>query len=136
MMKILENTLFLVSILVFISASLGVSAMLLSSIKQRTNEIQLLRMIGAPPLFLFLLIELEALFIALLSSIFAAAILLVCLQFAQDYLSSYFGLHISTNIFSRNTFYLLLAMLSASMIVATIPSIIGYTQSKVHFVKT
>ncbi|MFT7431214.1 MAG: putative ABC transport system permease protein [Colwellia sp.] len=58
MMRILENTLFLFSIQVFISASLGVSAMLLSSIKQRAKEIQLLRVTGAPPLFLFFLIEL------------------------------------------------------------------------------
>ena len=77
MMKILENTLFLVSFLVFISASLGVSAMLVSSIKQRAKEIQLLRVIGAPPLFLFYLIELEALFIATISSILGAVILIV-----------------------------------------------------------
>jgi putative ABC transport system permease protein len=130
MMRILENTLFLVSVLVFISASLGVSAMLLSSIKQRTKEIQLLRVIGAPPLFLFFLIELEALFIATISSILGAVILIISLLFAQSYLASYFGLQISVNIFSINTLKLIAGILGVSLIAATMPSIIGYVQSK------
>ena len=132
MMKILENTLFLVSVLVFISASLGVSAMLLSSIKQRAKEIQLLRVIGAPPLFLFFLIELETLFIATISSILGAVILVVSLLFAQSYLASYFGLQISVNIFSINTLRLIVGIASVSLIAATIPSFIGYVQSKKH----
>lgn len=132
MMKILESTLFLVSILVFISASLGVSAMLLSSIKQRAKEIQLLRVIGAPPLFLFFLIELEALFIAIISSILGALILIISLLFAQSYLASFFGLQISVNIFSINTLKLIIAILSVSLFAATIPSLIGYVQSKKH----
>lgn len=131
-MRILENTLFLVSILVFISASLGVSAMLLSSIKQRTKEIQLLRVIGAPPLFLFFLIELEAFFIATVSSILGVVILAVSLLFAQSYLASYFGLQISVNIFSINTLKLIVGISSVSLIAATIPSFIGYVQSKKH----
>lgn len=131
-MRILENTLFLVSVLVFISACLGVSAMLLSSIKERTQEIQLLRVIGASPLFLFILIELEALFIALISNALALVLLTISLVLAQSYLASYFGLHISINVFSFNTLSIMAAMLIASMIVATIPSIIAYAQSKKH----
>lgn len=132
MMKILENTLFLISILVFISASLSVSAMLLSSIKQRTREIQLLRVIGAPPLFLFLLIELEALLIAMISCALGATILMISLFFAQNFLASYFSLQISINIFSLNTLIIVIAMLCTSILVATIPSITGYKQSKKH----
>lgn len=130
MMSVLENTLFLVSILVFVSASLGISAMLLSSIKQRTSEIQLLRVIGASPRFLFFLIELEALFIALISCLLGVAILTICLMLSKSYLIAYFGLQISVNIFSVNTLMLILTMLFTAMIVATIPSIAGYIQSK------
>jgi putative ABC transport system permease protein len=117
---------------VFISASLGVSAMLLSSIKQRAKEIQLLRVIGAPPLFLFFLIELEALFIATISIILGTVILIIGLLFAQSYLASYFGLQISVNIFSIKTLTLITAILCVSLIAATIPSLIGYVQSKKH----
>jgi len=132
MMSILENTLFLVSILVFFSACLGVSAMLLSSIRERSREIELLRVIGASPLFLFLLIELEAIFIAVFSIMLGSGLLIVSLLFSQEYLMANFGLQISLNIFSVNSLSLIMAMLVASIIVAFIPSFIGYTQSKVN----
>ncbi|TYK65748.1 ABC transporter permease [Colwellia echini] len=129
MMSILENTLLLVSALVFVSACLGVSAMLLSSIRERTREIQLLRVIGASPMFLFLLVELEALLIAVISIIFGAGLLSLSLFFAQSYLVSYLGLHISINIFSTSSLYLLGIIITASLLVAMIPSIMCYRQS-------
>jgi len=129
-MTILENTLLLVSILVLIAACLGVSAMLLSSVRERSQEIQLLRMIGAPPFFLFLLIELEALFIAIISIVLGSALLILSLLFAQDYLISHFGLHISTNIFSLNSVYLLASVIGVSLVIAIVPSLIGYMRSK------
>ena len=120
----------LVSALVFIAACLGVSAMLVASIRDRSREIQLLRVIGAPAYFLFLLIELEALLITLLSCLMGAGLLTSCLVFSQDYLVSYFGLHIDINIFTENSLYLFAAILGASVIVAVIPSISGYNQAK------
>ena len=66
MMGLLENTLRLIAGLILISAVLGLSAMMLASIKEREREIQLLRVIGAPASYLFLLIELEALLISCL----------------------------------------------------------------------
>ena len=129
-MGILEKTLLLVSVLVFVAACLGVSAMLLSSIRERRQEIQLLRAVGAPPGFLFLLIELEALFIAISSIVLASLLLTTFLIFSQDYLVSHFGLHIKTNIFSQSSLYLIAAMLIASMLVAVIPSLSMYLQSK------
>ena len=133
-MGILESTLFLVAILVFISASLGVSAMLLSAIKQRSREMYLLRVIGAPALFLFMLIELEALFITIISCALGVALLIASLFFAQTYLASYFSLQISLNIFSLNSLTLIMAMIAASALVATIPSVVSYLQSKRHYV--
>lgn len=128
MMTLLENTLLLVSALVFISACLGVSAMLLSSIRERNREIQLLRVIGASPYFLFLLIELEALFIAAVSIIWGVGLLMIALLFAQEYLVSHLGLHISINIFSYNSLYLITAIFGASIVVGMIPSILSYAQ--------
>lgn len=130
MMTILENTLLLVSVLVLIAACLGVSAMLLSSIRERTREIQLLRMIGAPPSFLFLLVEIEALLIAAISIALGSGILIISLILAKGYLISSFGLHISTNIFSVNSLYLLATVMGASLVIAVIPSVVGYSQSK------
>ena len=130
MMKILENTLLLVSVLVLISACLGVSAMLLSSIKERAREIQLLRMIGASPIFLFLLIQLEALFIATMSILLGSGLLFISLLLTENYLSTRFGLHLSTNIMSLSSLFLAGTVLGTSILITMMPSIIGYKRSK------
>jgi putative ABC transport system permease protein len=130
MMKVLESTLILVSALVFMSASIGVCAMLLSSIRERNKEMHLLRTIGASPLFLFRLITLEALFIVTMSISLGIGILVASLFFTQDFLVSSFGLHVSINILSLNNFYLIAAMMTMSLIIAMIPFIVNFIQSQ------
>ncbi len=129
-MSILENTLLLVAVLVFIAALLGLSAMLLSSIRDRSREIQLLRVIGAPPSFLFLFIELEAVIITLSSIVLGAGLLSACLITAQDFLISRFGLNIGTNILSESTLYFAFSMLAAAIVAAAIPSLSAYSRAK------
>lgn len=134
MLGFLENTLLLVSALVFIAACLGVSAMLLTSIRERRREIQLLRAMGAPPYFLFFLIELEALLITLLSCIFGIGILAACLIFLREFLASSFGVNIEVNIFTIHTLQLLTAVITTSMLISCIPSFNGYLQAR--FIKS
>ena len=131
MIAVLENTLLLVSALVFIAACLGVSAMLLASIRERRREIQLLRIMGAPPMVLFLLIELEALIITLVSCVLGAGLLTACLATLKDYFASQYGLDIEINLFTQNSIYLLAAVISASVFVAVIPSLSGYRKARV-----
>ncbi len=130
MMGVLENTLLLISALVFVAACLGVSAMLLTSIRERGREIQLLRAVGASPGFLFLLIELEALFITLSSIVLGAGLLAGSVVLAQDYLLSQFALYIEMNLFTDNSLLLISWMIIASVIAAVIPSLSGYYQAK------
>lgn len=130
MMKMLENTLRLISVLVLIAALLGLSAMLLASIRERYREIQLLRVIGASPKFLFLLIELEALIITTLSAFLGALLLYLCLIFAEGFLASDFGLYIETSILSENTLYLLLLIIVSTMIAVAIPSLSAYRNAR------
>ena len=132
MIAVLENTLLLVSALVFIAACLGVSAMLLASIRERRREIQLLRIVGAPPMVLFLLIELEALIITLASCVLGAGLLTTCLALLKDYFAAHYGLHIEINLFTQNSLYLLAAVISASVVVAVIPSLTGYRKARAN----
>ncbi len=97
--------------------------------RERGREIQLLRVVGAPPYFLFLLIELEALLITLLSLVLGAGLLTVVLAILEDYFMSLFG-HVEMNLFTENSLDLIIAMISASIIVAAIPSFSGYLQSR------
>lgn len=130
MMAILENTLLLVSALVFLAACLGVSAMLLASIRERRREIHLLRVIGAPPRFLFFLIELEALLITVLGVILGGVLLTFSLLFLQDYMLSQFGLRVSADIFTEHSLYLSLLVIVSSALVAAIPSFFGYRNAR------
>lgn len=132
MMGLLENTLLFVAALVFVAAVLGLSAMLLSSIRDRNKEIQLLRIIGAPPSYIFLLIELEALLITVCSLIMGTGLLLGSLFVAQDFLATQFGLHIEKNIFSKNGLYFSLSIIAAAFVAAAIPSLSAYRKAKNH----
>lgn len=126
MMGMLENTLRLISVLILLAALLGLSAMLLTSIREREREIQLLRVIGAPPTFVVLLIELEALVISSISIFIAVLSLYICLATTADFLAANFGLHISTNIFTESNILLLLVAIFATLIAAAVPSIGAY----------
>ncbi len=129
MMNMLENTLRLISLLVLVAALLGLSAMLLASIRERRHEVQLLRVIGASPWFLFLLIELEALMISLLSILLGSSALYGCLAFIRNALASNFGLHINTDILSESSLYLLLIIITSTLLAASIPSFSIYKNS-------
>jgi putative ABC transport system permease protein len=126
MMGLLENTLRLIAGLILISAVFGLSAMMLASIKEREREIQLLRVIGAPAFYLFLLIELEALLISFISMLLGTAGLYLSLIITRDLLSSNFGLHIGLNILSLNNTLFLLLVAVSTMIAAAIPSLTVY----------
>ncbi|MBV1913781.1 MAG: ABC transporter permease [Pseudomonadales bacterium] len=130
MMATFEHTLRLISACILVSALLGLSAMLLASIREREHEIQLLRVIGAPPMFLFLLIELEALLISFAAIALGTSLLYAVLVLAKDLLASEFGLHISTNIGSESNAYLALLMILSTIIAAAIPSLKAYKNAR------
>jgi putative ABC transport system permease protein len=130
MISILESTLLIVSALIFVAACLGVSAMLLTSIRERRREIQLLRIIGAPPYILFLLIQLEALIITLISCVLGSSLLVASLALLQDYLVSNYGLYIEANLLTDKSLNLMGYTLIASIVAAIIPSVSGYSKAR------
>ncbi|MDG1446469.1 MAG: ABC transporter permease [Porticoccaceae bacterium] len=129
MMSVIESTLRLISGLVLISALLGLSAMMLASIKEREKEIYLLRVIGAPPFYLFLLIELEALLISCISMFVGTITLYLSLLIARDGLATNFGLHIGVNVFSFNNVIFLVLVAGSTMVAAAIPSLMAFNDS-------
>ena len=130
MMGLMENTLRLISGLILIAALLGLSAMMLASIREREHEIHLLRVIGAPPVFLFLLIEMEALLISLLSILIATSGLYSGLQLSDNFLASGFGLHMGSTLLSGNNLLFILLIIGATIIAAALPSFFAYKNAK------
>ena len=95
MMSLLEKSLLLVASLVFVSACFGVSAVLLNSIRERKEEIRLLRIIGASPPFIFALIETETLVITVTATVLATILLTATLIGAEGYIVGNYGIQIS-----------------------------------------
>ena len=124
-----ENTMRLISMLVLIAALLGLSALLLASIRERQREISVMRVLGASPWFIFLLIQIEALLITLTASIIAAVMLAITLALSTDLISARFGLHIETNFLSETNLLLLVFVMLCSFIVCLLPSITAYRRA-------
>lgn len=129
MMSVMENTLRLISLLVLAAALLGLCAMLLSSIRERQREIAIMRTVGASPLFIFLLIQAEALLITITACLLACLTLTLALVLTSDYLAEQFGLYIETNIFSQDTWLLIGVVLISSAIASLIPAVSAYLRA-------
>lgn len=120
MMNIMEKTLIFIAILIFISSSISLISVLLSSIRERKNEIRLYQVMGASPLFLFILIEIEALLILSMSIFFAIGLLVISLLCLKDYIMLNFGIFVDTNILSFSTMNILLSIFILSLLFSII----------------
>ena len=130
MMGMLESTLRLISLMVFVAAVLGLAAVMASSIRERKKEIHLLRIIGAPPSFLFILFQIEALLISITSILAGSALLYLSLVIAQKPISSQLGLHLGSNPFSINSLVIASSIIITTMLVASLPALQAYKQAK------
>ena len=116
LMSVMENTLRLISALVFFAALLGLAAMLLASIRERQQEIAVMRAIGAPPWFLLLLIEGEATLIALSGFVLASAV-------------EKFSLFIDYALLAKPAAIVLALLLVSTVVIALIPGISAYRRA-------
>ncbi len=132
MVGVFESVLRLISMLVLVAAVLGLGAVLLASVRERSHEIHLLRVLGAPSYYLFLLMELEALLICLAGMILGTACLYLCIVALGDALFSNFGLHLDAGVLTQDGVVILLFVLAAALTAAAVPSIRVYSQAKAY----
>lgn len=125
----IENVLRVISLLVLLSALIGMSTMLLSSLRERARELAILRAVGASPLFSLLLIELEVLLITIAAIFFAIFALFIILNFGQGYLLSEYGVYVSNNFFTKQVFTLITVVIAAALALGLIPAVVAYRQS-------
>ena len=127
-----EDVLRLISLLVLVAAVLGLGAVLLASVRERSQEIHLLRVLGAPPLYLFFLMELEALLICCTGIVLGTACLYLALVTVEDALFSNFGLHLNPGVLTQEGFVIMALVLAAALIAAAIPSMRVYSQARAY----
>ena len=130
MMSMFENVLRLISALVLLAAVLGMGAVLLSSIRERRQEIHLLRMMGASPLYLFCLVEMEAIILCVLGIVLGGTSLYVALHFIGDAVFARFGLYLDATLLSPEAALMLCVVMVSTIIAAAAPSIMMYTEAK------
>jgi putative ABC transport system permease protein len=103
--------------------------MLLASIRERQQEIKLLRMIGASPFFIYWLIELEALLITLVSAFIAIVLLTVGLTASKSFLLTHYGLSVNANILSVNTLITISILLFLTFLAAIPPAFMAFKEA-------
>ena len=130
MMSMFENVLRLISALVLLAAVLGMGAVLLASIRERRQEIHLLRMMGASPFYLFCLVEMEAMILCLLGMLLGGASLYAALFMIGDELFARFGLYLDATSLTPEAALMLGAVLLATLTAAAAPSLKMYTSAR------
>lgn len=115
--------------LVFLSTTLGLSAMLITSIRERYREMQLLRIIGAPPLFIFAIINIEAILISLLSISLAIVLLYLAFIPAQHYFLNEYGIYSQTDLISLINLHWLCLIFASTLVAATPAAYIAVKKS-------
>ena len=91
--------------------------------------IAVLRAIGAPTRFIFLLIQLEIVLITVMGIVLGFVILWLALLLAQPLISSHVGVHLATNLLTPiNTIYAA-GILLVSIVLGMIPAMLAYRHS-------
>jgi len=125
-----ENVLRIISAAVLVASLLGLSTMLLASLRERKAEISVFRIMGAKSSFVFWLLQLEALSIAFFASIFAVLLVMGMILLSNDWLLAEYGLSLSANILSMQTLWMIGIVLIATFVLALIPSIDAYRNAR------
>ncbi|AMX03295.1 ABC transporter permease [Microbulbifer thermotolerans] len=123
LMGVLEKLLLLISALVVLASLLGLSILLLAAVRERRREIALLRAIGAGPMFLFLLVQAEALLVLLAGAVLAFAGLAAGLWIAAPLLAERYGIYLQGMDVGGQTLALMGAILAGTFVLATIPAL-------------
>lgn len=125
----IEILLVIISALVLLASLIGMSTMLLSSLRERQRELAILRAIGASPLFNVVLIEFEVFLLTLSGILLAIVALWVVIYGGQSYLLSEYGVFMSTQIINLRMILLLSLIVVLALLIGLLPAFIAYRQS-------
>lgn len=125
-----EDVLRGISVLVFVSALFGLNAMMLASMRERKREIEILRSIGAPSLFIVALLIIESLLVVTMGVALALAGLLGGIALANNLLASELGLVLSLDILYPSSFVALGLIYLSTLILSLVPAWRAYAVAR------
>ncbi|MBO6896986.1 MAG: ABC transporter permease [Shimia sp.] len=124
-----ETALVGVSVMVVVTALLGMVAMIFSGLNERRREMALLRAIGARPRTIFGLLTLEAALMSLVAVFLGVALLYTGLFVARSYVDAAFGLYLEITWPSAREYLVLAVVVAAGTLVSLIPALRAYFMS-------
>ena len=125
-----EATLRGVSALVFVSSLFGLNAMLLASMRERRREIEILRSIGAPSLFVLGLLVIESLLIVSVGVALAIGGLWLTIALINGPLADETGLTLSWQIFGPSSLMVLGVIYLSAFLLSMLPAWQAYRMSR------
>lgn len=129
-LAIMEKTLRAISALVLLAALCGMAAMLLASLRERRKEILLLRTIGASPLFIGGLLQLEVLVMTATAVLLALGTATAGLALGNEFWVVRLGLQISANLFHVSTAALVVYVFVGALVIGALPALGAYRISR------
>jgi putative ABC transport system permease protein len=124
-----EQLLQALSLLMLITSLLGSVAMLQVTVAGRRQEIALLRIIGARPLYLFVLLETEVLLLTLLSWLLALSMAAATQWLAQPLLAEHYGLLIEPLLNLQDVWLYAALSLGLALLAGLLPALSAYRLS-------
>ena len=124
-----ETALSAVSVMVIVTALLGLATMILSSLTERRREMAILRAVGARPRTVLSLLITEAGLISLAGVVLGAALLYAGLFTLRPMIDDAFGLYLSIEPPSPAELGMLAAVVGAGVIVSLVPAVRAYRMS-------
>lgn len=126
---IAESALLSVSVMVVVTALIGMMATLFSSLNERRREMAIFRGMGASPLTILGLLLLEAVLTAAAGALLGLALLYLCLPFVQPIVDQRFALFIAIEPPTMREGMVLLAVVMAGVLASVLPAIRAYRLS-------
>ena len=117
-----EAALRAIALVVFISSLFGLNAMLMASMRERRQEIIILRSIGAPSVFIVTLLIVEALLIVTIGVLLAIVGLLLAIAGVNGVLATVVGLSFSYQILYTSSLIALGLIYLTTLVLGLIPA--------------
>jgi len=113
----------ILAIIIIVVSGLSIFISLFSSLKERQYELALMRVMGATPLRLFVLVILEGLILAILGYLIGIGLSHLAMYLLETSLEESYQYDFSSSLFLNEEWYLLAGALVLGFIAALIPAI-------------
>ena len=126
----IESALRLMTQLILLASLLGLAAMMIATLRERSYELSVFRALGAGSSKVFLLIQIETLLVSIVGIVFGAMIFLLSVLLLSPRLAVAYGVDLGTGQFSTYHILVVVYVLAGALIIGIVPAIAGFFKSK------